>query len=97
MNNRQETFRIRINIILERQDDPLVFDQLQPVRKGPRRTAKLKTMLHVAALMQSRIIPMSPTPQPPALRATERSSDNHTAVRDADVAAIFGSTLDTSS
>ena len=29
-----------------------MFDEITAVRKGPRRTAKLKTMLHVAALVQ---------------------------------------------
>src|SRR5215510_1559637 len=97
MSDHRDPSRIRINIILERQEDPLVFDQLQPVRKGPRRTAKLKTMLHVAALIQSRLIPIPRTPQPPTRRATEPSpDDDHTAIHDADVAAIFGSTPNTS-
>ena len=97
MNDPGEASRIRINIILERQEDPLVFEQLQPIKKGARRTAKLKTMLHVAALIQSRLISIPPTPPPPTLSATEPSpEDAHAAIHDADVAAIFGSTPNSS-
>ena len=96
MNDRQEASRIRINIILEREDDPLVFEQLRPLKKGPRRTARLKRMLHVAALIQSRLIPM-PSTQQPTLRPTALNPDNHAAIHDADIAAIFGSTPNRSS
>ena len=48
--------RIRVNLILDRADDPLVFATIAAIKKGVRRNTKLKTMLHVAALVQHRTL-----------------------------------------
>ena len=43
---------MRITIRIEREEDPLVFDILSMIPKGPSRANRAKTLLHDGALMQ---------------------------------------------
>ena len=44
---------MRITIKIERDEDPLVFDLLDAIQKGPSRANRAKTLLHDGALLQA--------------------------------------------
>lgn len=48
--------RVRLNLIIERDEDDWVYCELASVPKGPKRIAKAKRMLHVAALIQKGLL-----------------------------------------
>jgi hypothetical protein len=43
---------LRINVIIDRGEDPLVYDMLAAAPKGARRTFRLKVLLHDGAIAQ---------------------------------------------
>lgn len=53
---------LRMNLRIERDDDPLVYEILATVRKGQRRQEKLKRMLHLAALVERGLLPRTALP-----------------------------------
>lgn len=49
---RSDTSRIRVTLRLGRSDDPLLFDALALVKKGPLRVGRLRTLAHSGLLAE---------------------------------------------
>ena len=80
--------RVRLNLIIERDEDDWVYRELASVPKGPKRIAKAKRMLHVAALIQRGLLqPSIPTTHPgppPPQTASGRAGPSSATEQDID-------------
>lgn len=87
--------RIRLNLIIDRDEDELVYAQLTALPKGPKRIAAVKRMIHLAGLIERGSLPLTLGTQPAEAGRMRKQPSEPGGARppsqaEADVDAFFG-------